>query len=94
MKHESLLLLLRWLFAGLAVAAVIAYIVRPLLNMVRRKPDVDLNVPDFSHRLEEEELEIPTEETRDFDRQSALEQARTDPRGTALRVQKWLKEKR
>jgi flagellar biosynthesis/type III secretory pathway M-ring protein FliF/YscJ len=94
MSHDALLLLLRWLFALLAIAAVLVFVVRPLLHMLRRKPDMDFSVPDFS-RLEGEELEIPTEkEEGEFDRSAAIQQARADPQATALLVQRWLKQKK
>jgi len=94
MSQTAVLMLVRWLFAGLAVAALVLYIVRPLLRMVRHRPDVSFEIPDFTQRIEEEELELPNAEEAGFDRNAAITQARADPRATALRVQQWLKEKR
>lgn len=94
MSQETLLLLLRWVFALAAVVAVIAYIVRPVLRMVRQKPDMDLLTPDYSHMLEGDEVEIPTDEEAAFDRHAIIDQARSDPRATANLLQKWLKERR
>lgn len=87
-------MMLRWLFAIAAVAVLAVYIVRPLVRMLRRQPDAELVTPDFSHLLEGEELEIPSEGEAGFDRDSAITQARADPRATAILVQRWLKERR
>ncbi|HKI99752.1 MAG TPA: hypothetical protein VKB51_14855 [bacterium] len=92
MSHDALLLLLRWLFAILAVIAVAVFIVRPLLSMLRRKPDIDFSVPDYT--MEGEELEIPTEKEEEFNRNTAIQQARADPQATAMMVQRWLKQKK
>jgi flagellar biosynthesis/type III secretory pathway M-ring protein FliF/YscJ len=94
MSHESLLLFLRWLFAGVAVVVVVLYVVRPLLHLLRRKPEVGLDVPDYGQMLDGEELEIPTEKDGEFDRTTAIKQARADPQATALLVQQWLKQKK
>jgi len=94
MSQTAVLMLVRWLFAGLAVAALVLYIVRPLLRIVRRKPDVAFEIPDYTQIIEEEELELPNAEEAGFDRNAAITRARADPRATALRVQQWLKQKR
>jgi flagellar biosynthesis/type III secretory pathway M-ring protein FliF/YscJ len=94
MSQDTMLWLLRLLFAGAAVVVLIAFVVRPVLRMVRQRPDMDLLTPDFSANLEGEELELPNEAEGEFDRNAAITQARADPRATALRVQAWLKQKR
>ncbi len=94
MSQTAVLMLLRWFFASLAVLAIALYIVRPLLRMVRHKPDVSFSIPDYTQTLDEEELEIPSEEEAGFDRNAAITQARADPRATAMLVQQWLKQKR
>lgn len=88
-----MLLLLRWVFAGVAVVLVIAYVVRPVLRMVREKPDVDLMTPDYTS-MQDDELEIPAEEDQEFNRHAAIDQARKDPQATAMMVQKWLKQRK
>ena len=92
---ETLLVLLKGFFALLALVAVGLYIVRPVLRMLREKPDVHLLTPDFTRPLEDEELEIPTEaEAKGFDRNAAIQQARADPRATATLVQNWLRQRK
>jgi flagellar biosynthesis/type III secretory pathway M-ring protein FliF/YscJ len=95
MSHDALLLLLRWLFALAALVVIVVTVLRPLLRLLRQKPDVELMTPDYTTMLEGEELEIPNEaETGDFDRNAAIQQARSDPQAAALMVQRWLKQKK
>lgn len=95
MSQELLLTLLRWLFAVAALVAVGVYVVRPVVRMLRRKPDVDLLTPTWEDKLEGEELQIPTEgEDGGFDRMAAIRKAREDPHQAALMVQNWLKQRK
>lgn len=94
MNPDTVLVLLKLLFAAAAVVAIVAVVVRPLWRMLREKPDVALQMPDITALEEEEsELQIP-EEGGVPDRQGLLAQARSDPQHTALLVQRWLRERR
>lgn len=95
MSQELLLTLLRWLFAGAALVAVAVYVVRPVVRMLREKPDADLLTPSWEDKLEGDELEIPTDpEDADFDRTAAIRKAREDPQQVALLVQNWLRQRK
>ena len=94
MSQDTLLMLLRGLFAVAAVVAVGVYVVRPVVRMLRQKPDVDLLTPTWEDRLEGEELEIPTEAEGGFDRNAAIRKAREDPHNVALLVKNWLKQRK
>jgi flagellar biosynthesis/type III secretory pathway M-ring protein FliF/YscJ len=94
MSQDALLLLLRWLFALVAIAVIVAVVLRPLVRVLRHRPEGGFDVPDYTRLVDEEELEIPSEDERGFDRNAAITQARADPRATATLLQKWLKERR
>jgi len=94
MSQAALILLVKVLFAGLAVVAVAVFLVRPVLRMLRTRPDPALLSPTFELPEEEpEELEIPADQAKP-DRHAILEHARGDARQTALLVSRWLRERK
>ena len=95
MNPDSVITTLKVLFSVSAIILVWLFMLRPLIRMLREKPDVDMAVPDYENMLEGEELEIPTgEEARGLDRNAIIKQLREDPQSTALVVQQWLRDKR
>lgn len=95
MDPDKVTLLIRLVFTAAAIVAVVVFVLRPLWRMLRAKPDMDLHVPDFTAQLEGEELEIPADAEAGLpERRELVERARSDPRSTALLVQRWLKERR
>ncbi|MDH5752998.1 MAG: hypothetical protein OEZ59_11365 [Deltaproteobacteria bacterium] len=95
MSAEQVLGMIKGVFVVTTLVALYWFAVRPLLDMLRKKPDMDLLSPDFSQVLEEEELEIPRGgDPQKLGRSQMLEQAREDPRRTAMLVSQWLKDRR
>ena len=95
MSQDSVLLLLRLLFATVSVVVVAVFVVRPILRVLRQKPDLDLLIPDYTQALEGEELEIPQEIEQGMpNRADVIAEARADPQKTAMLVQRWLKQRK
>lgn len=95
MSQDSVLLLLRLLFATVSEIVVAVFVVRPILRVLRQKPDFDLLIPDYTQALEGEELEIPQEiEQGTPNRADLIAEARADPQKTAMLVQRWLKQRK
>ena len=96
MSPDSVILTIKLFFSFLIVIGVALFLLRPMFRVWRDKPDMDLLMPDFSSAMEEgEELEIPTDEEAGVpERTKIIDQARSDPRTTAVLVQNWLKERK
>jgi flagellar biosynthesis/type III secretory pathway M-ring protein FliF/YscJ len=96
MARELAVWLIRLLFAGLALAAVVAFLLPPLVRMFRNKPQMELSIPDYTQLLEEKEALSLDEDGQEKkpDRASLIAKARADPHRTAMLVRSWLKEKR
>jgi hypothetical protein len=87
--------LLRWAFALAAVLLLVKYVALPVWRLLRHKPEGSSQVPDYRNLVEGAELEIPTpDETKAYDRGSAVKAARADPQATAQLVRRWLKQKK
>ena len=96
MGQEWVLSLIKGVFTLAALVAVYLVVVRPTLDLLRKKPDIDMRVPDYLANIEEEEeLEIPTDHRRGLpDRATMLNELRQNPRQTAMLVSRWLKERK
>jgi flagellar biosynthesis/type III secretory pathway M-ring protein FliF/YscJ len=96
MSQEAVLLTIKLLFAGASLAIVAIFVVRPVVRMLREKPDIDLLMPDFNQLGEDaDELEIPLDpEGRSVDRSEMIQSARDNPQDTALMVQRWLRDRK
>ena len=83
------------LFALVALALIVAFLVRPVLRVLFTKPDILEFTQAYagSEVLDEEELEIPSGGGKP-DRYTMLEEARSDPRRAAAFISAWLKDKR
>jgi hypothetical protein len=91
---EGFLDLVRWAFAVAAVVLMVKYVALPVWRILRHKPEGSLQVPDYRNLVEGAELEIPTpDESKAYDRGSAVKAARADPHATAQQVRRWLKQK-
>lgn len=96
MSENAIVESIKIVFALFAVIALGFVVVRPMLRMLREKPDVDFVVPDyFQMTPEDEELEIPQggapgEPTR----AQKLDMVKQDPQATAMMVQNWLRSKK
>ena len=86
---------LKVIFTLAAILLIVVYAVRPILRSLNTRPDFldDLNKYEVSADLEEEELDISTEGATP-DRQSLLEEARSDPHRATAMVRGWLKERK
>jgi flagellar biosynthesis/type III secretory pathway M-ring protein FliF/YscJ len=98
-SEASIVVVIKLLFAVLSVAALVAFVIRPLLRMIRTGPDADVLNPYAKlpppGEEEEAELEIPTGGDREKpDRAEILDMARKDPREVATLIQRWLREKK
>lgn len=88
-----MLLLVKLLFAGIGVVALIVFVVFPLWRALRVKPDESLLMRTFELPEEEEEVQIP-EDGKKPDRNAMLAEARGKPVVTAQLVKRWLREKK
>jgi len=95
MSQDSIILMIKGLFVLMALGALYLVALRPLVRLLREKPDIELLTPTLPDRLvEEEELQIPEKLGTGPNRQQMLEAAKADPRNTAMMVSRWLKEKK
>jgi len=97
MSPEGLLVILKFVFALVALVAIAVVVVRPILRMIREKPDISMMTPDYGSLLDEEEseLQIPEGMGQDkADRSEMIQQARADPHTTSVLIKQWLKEKK
>jgi Na+-transporting methylmalonyl-CoA/oxaloacetate decarboxylase gamma subunit len=91
--RDSLLLLVKLLFAGMGVVALILFVIYPLWRVLRVKPDDSLLMRTFELPEEEDEVQIP-EDGKKPDRNVMLAEARGRPVVTAQLVKQWLREKK
>src|SRR5262245_41719421 len=94
--EESILLLVKTLFALLALGAVGWFVVLPIWRMLRRTEDVELVLKPFEPPPEEE-LQIPVDgfnTGKKLSRQELIDELRADPRRTALLLQSALRDKK
>ena len=94
-SEDTILVLVKLLFALLAVGAIGAFVVWPIWRMLRRTEDAELIMKPFEPPTEEE-LQIPVDpfgEGKKFDRNQVIDELRADPRKTAQVLQAWLREK-
>ena len=94
---DGLLLSLKLGFALVALVMIAAFVVIPMLKNLLQRPDV----PDLSHfdmtpdELMDEELQIPEGGKKGMpDKHTLLQEARNDPRKTAMLITAWLREKK
>lgn len=97
MDQEAILSAVKLLFAVVAIGVLVAYVLVPMVRAWSQPPDPGAVMPDYSRYLEEEdeELQVPTPEEGKAQpsRHELIGSARSDPRSTAMMVQRWLKEK-
>ena len=93
-NQQFMLGLIKLIFAGLGIGALVLFVLLPLWRILRTKPDVEMMIPDYTLLdEEEEELQIPLGQQQP-DRTELLNLARSDPRKTALIVSSWLRSKK
>jgi hypothetical protein len=94
-SDASILLLIKTLFALLALGAIGWFVVLPIWRMLRRTDEVEMVMKPFEPPPEEE-IQIPTDgfnTGRKLNRQELLDALRADPRRTAMLLQGALREK-
>jgi flagellar biosynthesis/type III secretory pathway M-ring protein FliF/YscJ len=86
---------IKLIFAGVGIVALVAFVLVPLWRMLRTKPDLDRIIPDYTllDEEEEEELQIPVGRQKP-DRTQLLNMARSDPRKTAMILSRWLRDRK
>lgn len=95
MSPDAVVWMLRLVFAGLAVGAVVLFVLRPMLRLLREKPDASLLTRDFTAQFEEDELEIPTDGAGGPpDKNEIVRLLREDPQQAALLIQNWIRERK
>lgn len=93
--EDSILLLVKTLFALLTLGAIGWFVVWPIWRMLRRTEDVELIMKPFEPPPEEE-LQIPVDgfnTGKKLSRQELIDEFRADPRRTAMLLQTALREK-
>lgn len=96
MSQEAVLFTIKLMFAMAGILIVVIFVVRPVLRMLREKPDIDLLMPDFNQMAEDaDELEIPLDpEGRSANRSEMIQSARDNPHDTAMMIQSWLRNRK
>lgn len=91
-NQQWMLTVIKLIFAGAGIVAVVYFVLVPLWRMLRTRPDIDLNIPDYTLLDDEEgeELQIPVGGQKP-DRTQMLELARSDPRRTAVILSRWIR---
>jgi flagellar biosynthesis/type III secretory pathway M-ring protein FliF/YscJ len=93
-SQAAVLAIIKLLFAGLAVAALVAFVIVPLVRRLRAGPDPSAYLPTYELPDEElDELEIPLGGAKP-DRAALINMVRDDPRRAAMVVSRWLRSKR
>ncbi len=93
-SQAAILAIIKLLFAGLAVAALVAFVIVPLVRRLRTGPDPANFMPSYELPEEElDELEIPVGGAKP-DRAAMINMVRDDPRRAAMMVSQWLRTKR
>ncbi len=92
--QELTLLAIKLLFSVLAVVLVVVYLIRPILQALRNRPELpEMTLSEVLPEEMEEEIQIPAGGVKP-DIPSMLEEARGDPQRTAVFVSRWLREKK
>lgn len=90
---DTAILGIKLVFSLAAVILVIVVMVRPVVKMLRTKPDILDTFQMAQLSIEEdEEIQIPVDGEKP-DRMTMLDEARADPNKTAMMVSRWLKDK-
>src|SRR5262249_3355047 len=93
--EESILLLVKTLFAALTLGALAWFVVLPIWRMLRRTEDVEMVMKPFEPPPEEE-LQIPVDgfnTGKKLSRQELIDEFRADPQRTAMLLQSALRDK-
>ena len=92
---DTAILGIKLAFSLAAVILILVVVVRPVVRMLRTKPDF-LDAFQQMNQMpieEDEEFQIPVDGAKP-DRMTMLEEARADPNKTAMMVSRWLKDKK
>lgn len=92
---DTAILGIKLAFSLAAVILILVVVVRPVVRMLRTKPDF-LDAFQQMNQMpieEDEEFQIPVDGGKP-DRGAMLEEARADPNKTAMMVSRWLKDKK
>jgi flagellar biosynthesis/type III secretory pathway M-ring protein FliF/YscJ len=96
-SQEWIVTIVKLFFAAGGVVAIVAFVIVPLVRMLRTGPDAELLDPysKLPESVEGEELEIPVGgEKRKLERGDLVAFARRDPRLAATLVSRWLRERK
>ena len=93
-ETDTTILGIKLAFSLAAVILVLVVVVRPIVRMLRTKPDFLETFQQMAQLPieEDEEIQIPVDGEKP-DRGTMLEEARADPNKTAMMVSRWLKDK-
>lgn len=93
-SQDAVLAIIKLLFAGLAIVALVAFVIVPLVRRLRAGPDPAAYMPTYDLAEEDiDELQIPVGGAKP-DRAAMINMVRDDPRRAAMMVSKWLRTKR
>ena len=93
-SQAAVLTIIKLLFAGLAVAALVAFVIVPLVRRLRTGPDPAEFMPTYDLPEEEQkQLELSVDGVKP-DRAAIINMARDDPQRAAVLVSQWLRNKR
>jgi flagellar biosynthesis/type III secretory pathway M-ring protein FliF/YscJ len=92
---DTAILGIKLAFSLAAVILILVVVVRPVVRMLRTKPEF-LDAFQQMNQMpieEDEEFQIPVDGEKP-DRMTMLDEARADPNKTAMMVSRWLKDKK
>lgn len=90
---EALSLTIKLVIAAGVVAALVWFVIRPMIQAWQQQPDPEALMPKLPE-LPEDELQIPLDpnSSQKATREQMIEKARADPRQTALVLQRWIRD--
>ncbi len=92
--YNSILLIVKAIIGLIVIVGLTIYVLRPLVKNLSSTEDRMVRSLPMHHRLQEEEMEIPTSNPADVSKQKIIKVALEDPIKTTQLVKNWLREKK
>lgn len=93
--YDSILLIIKAIIGVIVVIATTFFVLRPLFkSMTTIDHRMKASHSGMQHRIQDEELEIPTSRATDVSNQMIIKKALEDPIKTTQLVRNWLRDKK